>query len=252
MPQPPPTPNTPTPPAVAVLLTQPRCNMLCTFCVTEDNFDVLSYDRAAALLEQIRAAGTRNVVLGGGEPFTWPHDLTKLAAHAKSLGFTVQVATNAIALPDNFEHLHAIDRYVLPLESADPGPHNELRRYRAQHHAIVRAALDRLAAAGKSVTISTVATSQNLAAIPALADFLDSHHRQHPHLHAWHLYRFIPEGRGGALHAGELSISAETYDELLADLRARDLPFRLYKRADMYQTQTVAFFSEQDGNLVQS
>ncbi|MFG0251865.1 MAG: radical SAM protein [Phycisphaerales bacterium JB038] len=245
-------PQPPTAPSVAVLLTQPQCNMICTFCVTEDNFDVLSFERAAALLEQIRAAGTRNVVLGGGEPFTWPHDLVRLAGHAKALGFTVQVATNAIALPEGFEGLECIDRFVLPLESAEPGPHNELRRYRERHHAIVLSALRKLADAGKSVTISTVATRRNVHAIPALADYLRSHHEARPHLHAWHLYRFIPEGRGGAAHADELAISEEAYEILFAGLRGRALPFRLYKRADMYQSQAVAFFSEQDGALVRT
>ncbi len=242
----------PSVPTVAVLMTQPQCNMFCTFCITEDDFGVIGFERAVELLEEIRAAGTKNVVLGGGEPFCWPHDLVKLASRAKALGFTVQVATNAIALPRGFARLEEIDRYVLPLESADPGPHNALRRYRNQHHAIVLSALDELAVAGKSVTISTVATARNIDGVTPLADWLAEYNARSGNVHAWHIYRFLPQGRGGLSFADELGISGDAYDSMFAKVRERGLPFRVYRRADMCQTQSVAFFCERDGALVRS
>ena len=36
-------------PRVAVVFLQPRCNMHCTFCITQDNFNAFTFDQAASL-----------------------------------------------------------------------------------------------------------------------------------------------------------------------------------------------------------
>ncbi|MCK4872216.1 MAG: radical SAM protein [Phycisphaerales bacterium] len=227
-------------PAVAVVFLQPQCNMTCTFCVTEDDFSSMTFDQAINLLDHLKSLGITTVVIGGGEPFDWPGDVVKLSRIAKKLGFTVQVGTNAVALPEGFEHIDSIDRYVIPIESAQPEPHDAMRLYKNSHHSVILNVLDKLRTARKSVTLSTVITTVNRAGIVDLAHYLQRYNVGH--IHAWHLYRLITQGRGGAHTGRTLQIPEDEYHRICDAVRAMDLGFPVYKRIDMYNSRTVEFF----------
>lgn len=235
---------------IAVVFLQPDCNMCCRFCVTEDGFDVMSSAAADGLLQTLRARGFHTVTLGGGEPFAWPGDVLALAARAKELGFCVQIGTNGIAVPEDFAAVPWVDRYVLPLESVDAAVHDGLRRYRGQHHRIVLDRLRRLQQAGRSVTVSTVVTSANRSGLPQLARFLADYHAVARNVHAWHLYRLLPHGRGGAVHGTDLQVASEDYRAACDAMQALGLPFAVFRRQDMYRSRTVEFFWSEDGRVV--
>lgn len=227
---------------VAVVLLHPRCNMTCTFCVTPDGaFEALGFDEAVGVLDRLVARGVRSVVFGGGEPFAWEHDLVALARAARERGLVVQVGTNGIALPAGFADLDAIDRWVLPLESVDAQVHDALRRHGPGHHALVLARLAALRAAGREVTVSTVVNAQSHHGIAALADLLRAYDEAGGRIHAWHLYRFLPYGRGGARNRARLELSAEDYAAAVETARALALPFRVFRRTDMYRSRNVEF-----------
>lgn len=220
----------------------PGCNMTCKFCITENAFSSMTFEQAVSLLKFLKEESISNVVFGGGEPFSWGHDLLKLAKEAKEMGFFVQVGTNGIALPNGFEFVESIDRYVLPLDSMDENKHNYLRRYKNRHHSIVIDRLEELKLAKKSVTISTVVTRQNLNQLKEIGLFLKEYNQGFHQLHAWHLYQFMPEGREGRLNAPLLSIRSEDYHESCNELKQMDLGFMIYKRTDMYRSKSVDFF----------
>lgn len=237
-------------PTVAVVFTQPACNMHCTFCITESNFDAMTPEQGREMMDHLARLGVKSVILGGGEPFDWPHDLVALARYAKSRGFrTVQVGTNAIAAPEGFEHIDAIDRYVIPIESAHPEPHNRMRLYRNRHHGIIMDRLAALKAARKSVTLSTVITAVNRDHVLELAEWIRTYHQGSEHVHAWHLYQLIPRGRGGAVHGDELQVEPGEYDRIVRAVKALDLPFDVYRRTDMYHSRTVDFFWFEKGEI---
>ncbi|OGX24163.1 MAG: hypothetical protein A2787_06390 [Omnitrophica WOR_2 bacterium RIFCSPHIGHO2_01_FULL_48_9] len=234
---------------VAVIFLHPACNMTCTFCITEDNFDAMSEAQAVELLKTLKKEKFTNVVLGGGEPFAWPGDLVRLAERAKGMGFLVQVGTNAIALPKNFESITGIDRYVLPLESVDSAVHNKMRFYKDKHQQLIMDCLQRLRRAQRSVTISTIITKVNKDGLKALALFLKELNQAQPFIHAWHLYKFISEGRGGRVNAEALAIPDGEYTKVCNEVKALGLPFTVYLRKDMYHSKTVDFFWYQHGKL---
>lgn len=235
-------------PRIAVLFLQPRCNMHCTFCITEDNFDAMTFEQAAHLLRELKRGGTvRSVVLGGGEPFDWPHDLIALGRFGRSLGLLMQVGTNGIAMPEGIERLDAFDRYVLPLESVDPDAHNAMRLYRGRHHGIIMARLEALRLAGCSVTLSTVVTQQNVDHVPDVGRFLGRYAAAGGRVHAWHLYQFLAQGRGGSVNAPDLTLPECVYEAVCAQAESLDLPFPIYRRADMYRSRTVDFFWVEHG-----
>ncbi len=228
--------------AFAVIMLHPGCNMTCTFCVTDNSFSSMTWKQATHLLDRFEGTAIEGVVLGGGEPLTWEPGVFELAQEAKHRGFHVQIGTNGIALPDDFVTIESVDRYVLPLDAIDEDLHDTLRIYRKGHYSVIMDRLEKLRAAGKAVTVSTVVTQQNKDSLPDLAAFLSDYTKRGGALHAWHLYKFVPEGRGGKKNAHALYLSNEEYDQACAQARQIKIDCPIYKRKDMFNSKTVDFF----------
>lgn len=227
---------------IASLFLLPDCNAACVFCAAERGFSTMSFAQAEGLLDQLARGPIRNVVLGGGEPFLWPHDVLRLAASAKARGFLVQVCTNGLVVPDDFAEAGAVDRYILPLEAVDAVTHDRLRGSGPGHHARMLAHLERLTAARRSFTLSTVVTAINVERLAALARSVDALALAGAPLHAWHLYRFLPVGRGGARSGDRLAITPERFLAAWSTARAAAPHARIYRRDDMLASSSVEFF----------
>lgn len=234
---------------IASVYLLPDCNMACRFCASELDFAVMSWPQAEDLLGFLRERGIQNVVLGGGEPFLWPHGLMKLCARAQELGFLVQVCTNATQLPEGFETISLIDRFVLPMEALDSAVHDQLRFIQGGHHAKVLETLERLIATERPFTLSTVVTRTNLDHLPALAAFLGNLYAKGARIHAWHLYRFLPVGRAGRPNGDQLDTTFEAFLSATKAIQALDLGFPVYRRSDMLKASTVAYFWADAGGL---
>ena len=234
---------------IAVVFLHPACNMTCTFCGTENDIDSMTPGQARALLDRIESRGIGNVVLGGGEPFAWEHDVVSVARDGKAKGFLVQVGTNGIDLPPRFETLDCIDRYVLPLDGPDAASHNAVRITRDGHYDLIMGRLETLRASVKSVTVSTVVTSQNVDGLDRIGSFLAKYCARGGQLHAWHLYKFLPIGRGGRENADSLSISDADYDDACTAIKQRNLGFPVYRRRDMRHSRFVDFFWYERGSI---
>lgn len=234
---------------IASLFLTPLCDMGCRFCASGTDFSAMSFDEAASLICALRGR-VDSVVLGGGEPFAWPNGLEKLACLACDLGLQVQVCTNGVDMPDGFERIDAITRYILPLEAMDPDLHDSLRiRPGGGHHAIVMGRIQALAKAGREITLSTVVTSKNIGELQAIAEWLAWQSLVGLKVHAWHLYRFLPVGRGGLPHGQELAVDREAYLRACAAVKSAGLPFRVLRRDDMTKASTVEFCWFEQGRL---
>ncbi len=235
--------------SIAVLMLHPGCNMSCSYCVTENSMSSMRYEQALHVLDEAARRRIGNVVLGGGEPFTWRPGAMRLAREAKRRGFVVQIGTNGAAPPPGYERAEAVDRYVLPLDAATASAHDALRHYPDGHHRVIVERLTRLREAGKSVTVSTVVTALNLGEMETLAYFLNAYAREGGRLHAWHLYRFLPQGRGGARNAPRLRIGDATYEAACARAKAAARGYAVFKRKDMQHSRTVDFFWHEGARL---
>lgn len=234
---------------IASLFLLPDCALACAFCGSASGFDTLTRAQAEGVLADLAAQGVRNVVLGGGEPLQWPHDLGDLARLAKGLGFTVQLCTNGVGLREDLAGLEAVDRFILPLESADPAVHDALRRHPGGHHALVWRRLEALREAGREITLSTVVTRENLEGLESLAARLSAFHARGARIHAWHLYRFLPIGRSGTRNAARLGTGLEAYRDAVEALRREGQGFRIYRRSDMVHASSVAYVWGEGGRL---
>lgn len=228
------------------------CNMHCRFCITDSRVEAMSaddYDRALSRLEE---EGFQNIVIGGGEPFCWQGGLRHAAESAKSRGFYVQVGTNGILIPDQDGYHHCIDRYVLPLDAADAAGHDSLRSFpggSGSHHALILRRLTQVRDWGYSVTVSTVVSRKNLEDIVSIGDLLADYVSGGGCLHAWHLYCFVPRGRGGSRAAAALGISRDEFNEAAGRVHAQHYPYVIFKRPDMRHSATVDFFWQEGGHL---
>jgi MoaA/NifB/PqqE/SkfB family radical SAM enzyme len=234
---------------IASIFLLPHCDMSCTFCASEIDFSILGREDAVELLRVLRRMSFCSVVLGGGEPFLWPHGLRRLARRARDLGFVVQVCTNGASLPDGFERFESIDRYILPLESMDPVVHDRLRRHRGGHHAQVLERIETLAGSRRELTVSTVVTRENLDALPEIGAYLADLGRGGVRVHAWHLYRFLPVGRGGARNTSALAITTAEYLRACSLVQQRPNGFPILRRNDMLRSSTVEYFWAEAGRL---
>lgn len=206
-------------------------------------------EQAIALLSVLKAEGILSLVIGGGEPLAWRFDTLALAGIARALGFFVQLGSNGILLPEGFERNSSIDRYVLPLDGASAEVHNSIRLWRGDHFKIVKERLGKLRDARKSTTISTVVTRKNYQDLGAIFEALLSLNNPDPFLHAWHLYHFIPEGRGGHVHAKELLMDRKEYESVTAPFQKKQAPFEVFRRPDMLKSKVVEFFWVEGGQV---
>jgi AdoMet-dependent heme synthase len=76
-----------------------RCNLDCFFCYNDTALKgtPLSLEQYFQLFEELRALGTMELTLSGGEPLAHPH-FFQLGAHARELGFVVRIKSNGHAL----------------------------------------------------------------------------------------------------------------------------------------------------------
>ena len=124
----------------------------------------------------------------------------------------------------------------------NPAIHDGLRGFPRSHHAIILGRLSRLGLAGKSVTVSTVVTGQNIVGLGDVGRYLKTYRLGGAALHAWHLYKFLPLGRGGLPNAGRLCVDDVDYHRVCEAVQQAGLGFPVYKRVDMYHSRSVGFF----------
>lgn len=235
--------------SVAVVMLTPACDMACAYCGAEASFRALGEGEAAELMRSLAGAGFRSVVLGGGEPFCWQGDLRRLAGSAKAEGLEVQVGSNLRRLPADAPSWDEVDRWVLPLESADAAAHDALRPGSPSHHGVVLSALEAFRRAGREVTVSSVARPGAASDLIGLGRLLLAWRARGLRLHAWHLYRFQAMGRAGARNAARFAQDDAQWRALAGALRAAfpDLPLLL--RPDLLHSKQVAFFWGLAGGL---
>lgn len=230
------------PDRIAVIFLQPQCNMTCRFCITQDGFSVMDPEDVRALLEGLAGLGVGNVIFGGGEPLAWPYDLLGPARYARELGMTVQVGTNGIALTPRIMQSPALDRFILPLESAEARVHDRLRRARGGHQAVILDRLEALAELGREVTLSTVITRANRDGLTGVAAWIAGYRARGGRVHAWHLYRFLARGRGGSIAGAELGTTAEEYRAACDEVATAFPGLPILRRPDMARSRTVGFY----------
>ncbi|MBO46875.1 MAG: hypothetical protein CMJ96_08265 [Planctomycetes bacterium] len=236
---------------IATVFLLPDCDLSCRFCASDLGFDCMEESQALHFMEELSESGYQSVVLGGGEPLLWPGDLFRIAGRARELGLTVQLNTNGVAWPEGLENNNGIQRVILPLDGASRASHDWLRAPRGGHRDLVEDRLGRLISTGKEATVGTVVCKKNQTELPLLYRELKEKCSTGLQLHAWHLYRFRPVGRGGARanRETEFGLAKREFRDLCTPLQTSECSFQVFRRPDMTRSREVDFFWFQDGAL---
>jgi radical SAM protein with 4Fe4S-binding SPASM domain len=146
------------------------CNLRCIYCYSsagEARERELSPAEIIAVIEQARRLGARKIVLlGGGEPFLFPH-ITEIIRHIYSLGLSQAVFTNGMLLTRElcrwlFDHRVQV---VIKHNSERPAVQDDLAGVAGAHRLIKRGLRLLMEAgypgAGRPLCIQSVVCRQN-------------------------------------------------------------------------------------------
>lgn len=152
--------------AVNLILTY-RCNLRCEYCaVWRDPPAEMDTATVCRLVDEMAAAGTERLGIGGGEPML-RKDIGLIIAHAKGRGLTVNMVSNGLQVAERVKELAALDFLAVSLDGSE-ALHDQARGRGSFCTAIdaIRAARN----AGVEVWTTTVLTRRNLGRIPEVLD----------------------------------------------------------------------------------
>jgi len=152
-----------------------RCNQDCGLCWQDRTWGDYGSAQVRLWIEDLAAAGLRDLTISGGEPTLDP-DIFGLVAHAKTLAFErIALETNAIqmAKPGFAERLRdaGVTECFVSLHSSDAAVSDAITRAPGTHVRTVKG-VQALLAVGVPVRLNAVMTTEGLDTLPALPDFI--------------------------------------------------------------------------------
>jgi radical S-adenosyl methionine domain-containing protein 2 len=223
-----------------------RCNLSCPFCFGPRH-EVASMPEEVAMrvVDTVRAAGVRGVVISGGEPTLLPYLPELVTALSRPLpsgepGPRVVLSTNGLAPLRAMERiLSHLSWIALPIESADAGEHKTLRTGVAPHRARVLRLLREVRKNHPRVNVKlgTVVTRLNMDGAPRVLDLVTDDHCLPD---VWKIYQ-MSETNYGEDNKELLSIGDEEFERVVrrcekaaADRGVRLRVYRNSSRAGSY------------------
>ena len=179
-----------------------RCNLKCVHCHAfggDTSSDELSKEEAIALIDQIASLDIRSLVFTGGEPLL-REDLFDLIAYAKSIGFTVFIATNGTLITKEVAKLlREFDvGVVIGVDAMNPEIHDCIRGVEGAYDAVMQG-IENCIAENLYLHLNIVASRPNFDEVEKIIDYGDK-----IGVYSYFIYRFVPFGRGEEIRDYEL------------------------------------------------
>ncbi len=193
--------------------TTSRCNLRCEHCYLaagQPAAEELSFEEGCQLIDQLAVAGTRMLILTGGEPMI-RHDIVDLTAYASSRGLLVVLGTNGMLLSaSRVQQLRAtgLAGAGISLDSLRPERHDGFRGVPGAWEGALRG-IRTCVAQGLPVLVQMTVLPWNYGEVQSMVEFA---HREGAT--GFTLYFLVCTGRGEQLS----DITPEQYEEALASL----------------------------------
>ncbi|UCH36258.1 MAG: radical SAM protein [Armatimonadota bacterium] len=207
------------PPRIVAWEITGRCDLACKHCraaaTAEADPQELTPDEALAVVEQLAEAGTRLLILTGGDPLLRP-DWPDLAARATAAGIRVTMAPNGLHVDAEVAARMrecGIERAAISLDFPTAELHDEFRGVPGAFDAAVRA-LRLLREAGVECQVNTTISALNVNHLDALIDLALELGAV-----AFHPFLLVETGRGEAL--AEQRLTPEQCEEMMLHVRRR-------------------------------
>jgi len=202
------------------------CNLKCKHCYRdagEKEKNELNFSEAGALLEEIKKAGFRIVVLSGGEPLL-RKDIYDICAYGKRLGLRMVLGSNGTLLDrSSAERLKAagLSRAGVSLDSINAENHDQFRGVKGSFD-LVHKGMQNMLDSGLEFQVHTTVTRHNYTEMEEMVDYVAELGAA-----AYHVFFLVPTGRGK--EEAENLISPSEYFRLIAYIldRQKDLAMEL-------------------------
>ena len=177
--------------------TTKKCNLFCKHCYRDSGPDAeskneLSTDEGKKLIDEIKSAGFKILILSGGEPLL-REDIFELASHASKSGLRPAIGSNGTLLtPEVAEKLiqSGISVVSISLDSLQCEYHDRFRNVKGAWEKAVFGIKNALIA-GLRVQVNTTLTEKNFDQFDKIVDFVSNLGVQ-----ALHPFFLVPTGRG--------------------------------------------------------
>lgn len=196
----------------------PECNMRCPFCFGPRQTQIVALSSQIDFLKKLRKNGVKNIVITGGEPTLFPEIIPLLKA-LKSFDYHIVLLTNGVFWDlESIRNtiLDCVSTLSLPLESADPEIHNQLRIGFPNHFAQVKQVLESISTRNPrmQIRISSVVTKKNLHHLQGTLDTLPFAPE------VWKLYQLSACSHNSPFYAKQ-SVSDEEFTNCIRELRSQ-------------------------------
>nr|BBH95441.1 putative coenzyme PQQ synthesis protein E PqqE [Thermogemmatispora argillosa] len=191
------------------------CNLACVHCLSSSGKRrprELTTDQALALVDELAEMQVFQVHFGGGEPFMYP-GIWRVLERCRERDLVICVSTNGTLItPERARRLAALEPiyFQVSLDGATPETNDRIRGRDAFRRAL--RGLERLAAAGLSLTVNSVLTRYSFPELDRLYAIASSFGAK------LRVTRLRPSGRGRTVWA-ELHPTREQYRDFVAWLR---------------------------------
>ena len=175
--------------------TTKECNLKCKHCYRdagEKDPQELSTAQAKSLLEEIKTAGFKIIVLSGGEPLL-RKDIYEIISYAKTIGLRPVLGTNGTLITKESAlklKKAGLARVGISLDSKDPLIHDDFRQTKGAFKKSL-AGIEAAKEAGLEFQVHTTVTTYNYREIEHLIDFVLQLKAK-----AYHIFFLVPSGRG--------------------------------------------------------
>jgi len=206
------------------------CTQACFHCrassLPNPETDELTTQEGIFLLDELVRAGTKMVILSGGDPMI-RQDLYELARHGSSLGLRMTMATNGSLITQETASrmLDAgIVRVSISIDGLTADIHDAFRGTPGSYASALQA-LTILSDAGVPFQINTTVAAMNVEQIEFFPSFVKGLGAV-----AWHVFFLVPTGRGKNLEAA----TVKQYHDILETF------YRVYRDAEIECKATCA------------
>ncbi|MDD2569185.1 MAG: radical SAM protein [Clostridia bacterium] len=190
--------------------TTKRCNLYCKHCYREsgpdeDTVKELSTEEGKKLIDEIKKAGFRILILSGGEPLL-REDIYELVAKTKTAGLVPAMGSNGTLLTKeaaNELKKNGLAGIAISVDSMDATYHDEFRGVEGAFD-LTQAGIENALAAGLRVQINLTLTENNQDEFEKIVD-----HYEKKGVHAIHPFFLVPTGR--ALSMEEEGLRSQAY-----------------------------------------
>lgn len=194
--------------------TTKRCNLFCKHCYRESGPEVESPDElntfeAKKLMDQIKQAGFKLLILSGGEPLLRP-DIFEIATYANKIGLRPVLGSNGTLITMDIANKlveSGVTGIAISLDSVSSEYHDKFRNSAGAWDKAVIGMKNSLAA-GLRVQVNTTLTETNFDQFGDIVDFIAD-----LGMHAVHPFFLVPTGRGKNIE--EDSLKKEKYFKMI-------------------------------------